>query len=271
MSTLSSIRAAAAVATKEVAPPPASRHYTGVVVSAGRMNKTVKVRVMKQAWNKKVRKYFDRPVNYLTHDPASSLREGDIIRLASGHRYAKHVRHVATQIIAPFGPPIAERPALPSLEELQAQKDDKRAAKAGRRATRTRQEVERKMEAKRARRKPEGAEEMEEAEDVENGEELGAEQYKKGVRSDMVIEGSGGLHHPGKIHDRATANSQKAIKMTEKTEANEEKLKQIDKSLEQMRIEGKELGQTGAEELKQGSQDAEKKPQGKNWGWFGWR
>jgi small subunit ribosomal protein S17 len=39
-----------------MAPPLASRQLTGVVVSAGKMVKTVKVRIAKQEWHKHIRK-----------------------------------------------------------------------------------------------------------------------------------------------------------------------------------------------------------------------
>ncbi|KAL9088059.1 MAG: hypothetical protein Q9165_006400 [Trypethelium subeluteriae] len=267
MSTLESIRAAVAQATRVVKPPPPSRNYTGVVVSAGKMSKTVKVRIMKQDWNHHVRKYFDRPVHYLTHDPASSLREGDIIRLASGNRFSKNVRHVVTQIIAPFGPPLSERPPLPSLDDIQARKDEKKAAKTERKSARITEEIRRKKEEKRLQREKRRSKEAGKTGEAKVADSEESKPYAKGVRSDMVIEGSGGLHHPGKIHDRAMANSQKAIRLKEKAQENEEELKRTDDRLEQMRVSGEETGKTGTEELKQ----EDEKTDSRGGGWFGWR
>jgi len=40
------------------------RTYTGVVVSAGKMQKTIKVRVAKQKWNKKIQKVRYSIINF---------------------------------------------------------------------------------------------------------------------------------------------------------------------------------------------------------------
>lgn len=51
------------------------------------------------------------------HDPNNSLRTGDIVEILSGWRTSKHKRHIVTRIVAPFGPPIDERPPVPTAEE----------------------------------------------------------------------------------------------------------------------------------------------------------
>ncbi|KAI9707199.1 MAG: hypothetical protein M1836_000159 [Candelina mexicana] len=105
----------------------------GVVVSAGKMMKTVKVRVAQQAYNAHIRKNYRSSINHLVSDPNSSLREGDVVSIAPGWRTSKHVRHVVTSIIAPFGPAIDERPPIPSEEERLAKRAEKRTAKDERR------------------------------------------------------------------------------------------------------------------------------------------
>ncbi|KAF2195530.1 nucleic acid-binding protein [Zopfia rhizophila CBS 207.26] len=113
----------------------------GVVISAGKMHKAVKVRIAGQEWNKQIRKYFPSSKTYLVSDPNSSLVEGDVIRIASGWRTSKSIRHVVTAVIAPFGPPIQDRPPIPTEEERMAQKiqqrleKDVRAALRGRRTS----------------------------------------------------------------------------------------------------------------------------------------
>lgn len=121
-----------------MAPPLASRQLTGVVVSAGKMVKTVKVRIAKQEWHKHIRKYFPSSTTYLVSDPNSSLREGDVVRIASGWRTSKHIRHVVSSIIAPFGTPIDTRPPIPTEEERIAERQRKRLAKDVRQAARGR-------------------------------------------------------------------------------------------------------------------------------------
>ncbi|KAK4185276.1 hypothetical protein QBC35DRAFT_504010 [Podospora australis] len=110
------------------------RELHGVVVTAGLMDKTVKVRVGGQKWNKFLKKHFDDPKTHLVHDPANSLREGDVVAISPGWRESRSKRHVVKHIIAPGkGIPISDRPPIPPIEELIAEKDSKRAAKVERR------------------------------------------------------------------------------------------------------------------------------------------
>ena len=71
--------------------------------------------------------------SHLVSDPNSSLRTGDVVRIAARPPASKHIRHVVTDIIAPWGPPAAERPPIPSLEDLDAQYRAKRDARVARR------------------------------------------------------------------------------------------------------------------------------------------
>ncbi|KAI9698099.1 MAG: hypothetical protein M1820_007607 [Bogoriella megaspora] len=277
MSTLRTLRVNAARAPRAVQPPPKSRDYTGVVVSAGKMQKTVKVRIVKQQWNAHIRKHFHRPIHYLTHDPASSVREGDIIKFQSGYRCSKHVRHVVTQIIAPFGPSLDARPPVPSLAELQIEEDAKKERKEERKKLRaTIKNVEGRIrnieEGLRTGTMPTGS--------------TGAQ--KEVVREDGVIEGSGGLHHVGKINERARHNRGKEMRETEKGVRNEEALERVTRKLEDMSLSGREVGGGETEEAlkaaEQGKSEeemrAEKEDDGsesaasetqKKRGWFGWR
>ncbi|KAI9904543.1 hypothetical protein N3K66_001072 [Trichothecium roseum] len=134
----------------------------GVVVSAGLMQKTVKVRVGGQKWNKIVNKHFPDPKNYLVHDPNSSLRTGDVVSIVPGWPTSQHKRHVVKQIIAPRGVPIEERPPVPTLEERIEEREAKKAAKDARRLAR-RQAAEAEIEEQRAlkAKKKEKAKEIE--------------------------------------------------------------------------------------------------------------
>ncbi|KAL8794531.1 MAG: hypothetical protein Q9195_002866 [Heterodermia aff. obscurata] len=106
----------------------------GVVVSAGKMMKAVKVRTTKQVYNSFLKKHFQTYESHLVSDPTNSLRTGDVVRIASGWRASKHINHRVTEIVAPWGPPISERPKIPSDEEILAMKGVKKAAKMERRA-----------------------------------------------------------------------------------------------------------------------------------------
>ncbi|KAI0121626.1 hypothetical protein BJ170DRAFT_687864 [Xylariales sp. AK1849] len=106
---------------------------TAVVVSAGLMDRTVKVRLWGKRWEKQVQKSFQVPSYALVHDPNNSIRQGDVISIASGWRASHHKRHIVRHIIAPHGPPIDERPPVPTEEELVAAYAKQREAKLERR------------------------------------------------------------------------------------------------------------------------------------------
>lgn len=160
-----------------------SRELSGIVVSSGLAPKTVKVKVAKEEWNKKVKKVstylarapsslrptapamrfghkvqietrpltifplFPRRQNfqhferYLVHDPNDSLRTGDIVSISSGWRTSKSKRHVVNRIIAPWGPPIDQRPPVPTPEEREAAHAAERAKKAARKQLRAQAEA----------------------------------------------------------------------------------------------------------------------------------
>ncbi|KAL1841017.1 hypothetical protein VTJ49DRAFT_4976 [Mycothermus thermophilus] len=123
------------------------RELHGVVVSAGLMDKTVKVRVGGQKWNSFVKKFFDDPKTHLVHDPNNSLRLGDVVAITPGWRVSKSKRHVVKHIISPgSGVPIDKRPPIPTEEERLAEREADRAAKAERRKYRkAAEEAERKI------------------------------------------------------------------------------------------------------------------------------
>ncbi|KAL1596154.1 hypothetical protein SLS59_007849 [Nothophoma quercina] len=138
------------MATKAVAKAtnaaPLVQQYTtsqkvGVVVSAGKMSRAVKVRVAGQEWNKMFRKHFPSHKHYTVSDPNNSLVEGDVVRITSGHRTSSTIRHVVTAIVAPFGQPVEDRPQVLNAEELDKLRTqerllkDVRAAESGRQAS----------------------------------------------------------------------------------------------------------------------------------------
>jgi small subunit ribosomal protein S17 len=125
---------------------------TGVVVSAGRMMKAVKVRTTKQTYNSYVKTLGTIHPVHLVSDPASSLRTGDIIRfIRLPQRHSRHIRHVVTEILAPFGEPIEARPKVLSAEERAEIKAEKRAGKMVRRTERGLREGEMLAEAEKQR------------------------------------------------------------------------------------------------------------------------
>ncbi|KAK4156415.1 hypothetical protein C8A00DRAFT_12646 [Chaetomidium leptoderma] len=112
----------------------AFRELHGVVISAGLMDKTVRVRVGGQKWNSFVKKFFDDPKTHAVHDPNNSLRTGDVVAITPGWRVSKSKRHVVKHIIAPgSGVPIESREPIPSEAERHAERDALRLAKDQRR------------------------------------------------------------------------------------------------------------------------------------------
>ncbi|TPX09625.1 uncharacterized protein E0L32_009226 [Thyridium curvatum] len=116
------------------------RELHGVVVSAGLQSKTVKVRVGGRKWHADIKKHFNKPQQYLVHDPNDSLRTGDVVAITPGWRTSKHKRHVVKHIIAPAQVPINERPPVPTEEERWAAAVEAREAKVERRTARQAEE-----------------------------------------------------------------------------------------------------------------------------------
>jgi hypothetical protein len=82
--------------------------------------------------------HFSEPKYIRVCDPTQSTRAGDVITLRDGYHVAKHVRHVVTSIVTPFGSPVSARPPVPTEEERQSQLKAKRLAKDLRQAERGR-------------------------------------------------------------------------------------------------------------------------------------
>lgn len=59
----------------------AKTNFIGLVVSQGKMAKTVKVRVQTKAYDKKVHKDIIKRKDYLVHDEGNICKEGDIVRI----------------------------------------------------------------------------------------------------------------------------------------------------------------------------------------------
>lgn len=59
----------------------ARQNFIGLVVSQGKMQKTVKVRVQTKTYDKQVHKEVLRRKDYLVHDEGNLCKEGDIVRI----------------------------------------------------------------------------------------------------------------------------------------------------------------------------------------------
>ena len=157
--------------------------------------KAVKVRVARQTYNSFIKKHFRTYESHLVSDPTSSLRTGDVVRILPHWRTSRHISHVVSEILAPFGVPIDERPMIMSEEERVAKRAEKRAAKEGRRA----------------RRRMEGSE----------GDRKG--------RNDGEDEGLGA----GAIDERARGNQARARRMEAKGRENEAEAEGVQAELDE--------------------------------------
>jgi ribosomal protein S17 len=114
-----------------------AKSLTAIVVSAGRMQRAVKVQTTKQCFNSFLQKHFRSRSTHLVSDPTDALRIGDVIRIEPlPFAKSRRIRHVVSEIITPFGPRIDERPPIPSAEERAERHRAKRAAKLERRRLR---------------------------------------------------------------------------------------------------------------------------------------
>ena len=76
-----------------------------------------------------IAQHFQTHQSYLVSDRTSSTRTGDVVRIAEAGKVSKHIRHRVTEILAPWGPPINQRPPVLSEEEVIAMKVARRRRK----------------------------------------------------------------------------------------------------------------------------------------------
>ncbi|KAI5965656.1 uncharacterized protein KGF55_001018 [Candida pseudojiufengensis] len=67
----------------------ARQNFVGLVVSQGRMNKTVKVRVQGKIYDRRIDKEIIRRKDFLCHDEGNICKEGDIVRIESIPKISK--------------------------------------------------------------------------------------------------------------------------------------------------------------------------------------
>ncbi|KAK0841980.1 hypothetical protein LTS02_016654 [Friedmanniomyces endolithicus] len=213
------------------------RKIVGVVVSTGKMAKTVKVRVPTQRWEPKIGKYFADHTNHLVHDPNDSLVLGDVIELHR-LRVSKAVHHVVGELITPFGVPLSERPAIPTADDRLAAYKKKRFAKLGRRELR-REAAKGDVEAL-AKLKAMGLVEMVKGKKGDGRSAVSGQKGQKG--------GKGVLAGGKKSDEPAPGSKEKAQRMAEKAEANAleaEKLEKADLTADSLSSTTTERGREG--------------------------
>ncbi|EDK46115.1 conserved hypothetical protein [Lodderomyces elongisporus NRRL YB-4239] len=86
----------------------AKQNFVGLVVSQGKMNKTVKVRVLGKVYDRRVDKEIVRRKDYLVHDQGNICKEGDVVRIESIPKLSKRKAFAIAEIKENRGQQFAE-------------------------------------------------------------------------------------------------------------------------------------------------------------------
>lgn len=76
----------------------ARQNFVGLVVSQGRMNKTVKVRVQGKVYDRRIDKEVIRRKDFLVHDEGNISKEGDIVRIEAIPKMSKRKAFAIAEI-----------------------------------------------------------------------------------------------------------------------------------------------------------------------------
>ena len=77
----------------------ARQNFVGIVVSQGKMQKTVKVRVERRVFNKKINKELLSRKDYLVHDENEISKEGDMVRIEATRPLSKRKAFAIAEIL----------------------------------------------------------------------------------------------------------------------------------------------------------------------------
>ncbi|GAV54598.1 hypothetical protein ZYGR_0AN00660 [Zygosaccharomyces rouxii] len=102
----------------------ARQNFLGLVVSQGRMQKTVKVRVETKVFNRRINKELFRRKDYLVHDEGQISREGDLVRIEATRPLSKRKFFSIAEIIKNKGQQFAlyESQAKSQVAQEESQK-----------------------------------------------------------------------------------------------------------------------------------------------------
>lgn len=86
----------------------ARQNFVGLVVSQGKMQKTVKVRIETKVFNKRINKELFHRKDYLVHDEAEVVREGDLVRIEATRPLSKRKFFAVAEILKNKGQQFAQ-------------------------------------------------------------------------------------------------------------------------------------------------------------------
>ncbi|KAI5962716.1 hypothetical protein KGF57_001450 [Candida theae] len=105
----------------------ARQNFVGLVVSQGRMNKTVKVRVQGKVYDRRIDKEVIRRKDFLVHDEGNVSKEGDIVRIEAIPKISKRKAFAIAEIKVNKGQQFAQyedlaKQRIKQEDELEAKK-----------------------------------------------------------------------------------------------------------------------------------------------------
>lgn len=104
----------------------ARQNFIGLVVSQGKMQKTVKVRVERKVFNKRINKELFRRKDFLVHDEGEITREGDLVRIESTRPLSKWKSFAIAEIIRNKGQQFAQFESQAKVDVLQQETEKTR-------------------------------------------------------------------------------------------------------------------------------------------------
>lgn len=104
----------------------ARQNFIGMVVSQGKMQKTVKVRVESKIFNKRINKELIHRKDFLVHDEGEISREGDLVRIETTRPLSKRKFFAIAEILKNKGQQFAkfEQEARINVAKEEAQKSE---------------------------------------------------------------------------------------------------------------------------------------------------
>ncbi|KAK9459959.1 mitochondrial 37S ribosomal protein uS17m, partial [Lipomyces oligophaga] len=93
------------------------QNFVGVVVSQGKMAKTVKVRVNIPVFNTKYDMMIHKRRTFLVHDEGELTREGDVVRIESTRPLSAKKHFAVAEIKNPLGATFEQYRGIGELEE----------------------------------------------------------------------------------------------------------------------------------------------------------
>jgi small subunit ribosomal protein S17 len=119
----------------------ARQTFTGLVISQGKMNKTIKVRVQKKKFNRVVHKEILEYRDFMVHDELNKCQEGDIVRIQYVRPLSARKSFAVAEVMKYKGtewmkyqaeaPDKVAREELEKIEEYKKEREIRMAAQGG--------------------------------------------------------------------------------------------------------------------------------------------